>query len=143
MAQIYTHRELNETLEFSHPEAQRCIITKSSNSSVDALRQVAEPTFCSKTSHSYHPIDLARLTPRMFLYHLLDLTNTLGNKMYLKSYGGHRSVLMMLFNDCDATRTVRHELEEGIHFAHSKRTLLVAEPVTFAMCLRTRSTPSL
>jgi hypothetical protein len=64
-----------------------------------------------ENTYSYHPIDLARLTPRVFLHYLLDLTNTLGNKNYLKSYGGHRSALMMLFNDCDATRTERFNQE--------------------------------
>jgi hypothetical protein len=48
---------------------------------------------------SYRPIDLDRLTSRVFLHHLLKLTNTIDKKEYLKSYGSHRSALMMLFND--------------------------------------------
>ena len=58
-----------------------------------------------KASLSYRPIDLERLTPRVFLHHLLKLTKSIEKKEYLKSYGGHRSALMMLFNDCGATRT--------------------------------------
>ena len=53
----------------------------------------------------YHPIDIDRLTPRVFLHHLRKLTKSIDKKEYLKSYGGHRSALMMLFNDCGATRT--------------------------------------
>ena len=53
----------------------------------------------------YRPIDIDRLTPRVFLHHLRKLTKSIEKKEYLKSYGGHRSALMMLFNDCGATRT--------------------------------------
>ena len=74
-----------------------------SNKFRKALRNVTLQHL-EKASPEYHPIDLQRLQPKVFLEHLLNLTDTLVNKEYLKSYGSHRSALTMLFLDCGVTR---------------------------------------
>jgi hypothetical protein len=49
-----------------------------------------------KASPEYHPIDLSRLDPNVFIGFLCSLTDTKENE-FNKSYGGHRSALTYLF----------------------------------------------
>jgi hypothetical protein len=65
------------------------------------LRAIAE-VHILKASPEYHPIDLSRLDPHVFIGFLCSLTDTKENE-FNKSYGGHRSALTYLFTQTEIT----------------------------------------
>ena len=113
--------EVPEQYRLLHPELKRDLDavarpTPQETSSTNKKKQKAINRFQKrlrivclnhllKASPDYHPINLQSLEPKVFLEHLLCLTDTIVKKEYLKSYGGHRSGLTMLFLDCRVTRS--------------------------------------
>jgi hypothetical protein len=67
------------------------------------LREAAQ-TQLDLASKDYHPIDLQKLDPKVFLEYLLSLTDVKNNE-YFKSYGGHHSGLTQLFMQCEVPPT--------------------------------------
>ena len=75
-----------------------------------ALRKVALEHLVM-ASPTYQPIRLEQLQPQVFLEFLLNMTDTLHKKEYLKTYGAHRAALTMLFIDCRVTRSDQFQQE--------------------------------
>ena len=70
---------------------------------VNKLREVAKEHL-DKAGPNYLPLDLNRLTPKMFLDYLLSLSDIKKNE-YMKLHGEHRSALTQLCTRCEIAPT--------------------------------------
>jgi hypothetical protein len=93
-----------------------------------------------KANAEYHPIDLPKLDVPTFIGHLLALTNKNSDgdsvkqeegpdgkkekekQAFLKSYGGHRSALTFLFNECEITPSAQFQAKMSKAMAGLKNT---------------------
>jgi len=69
---------------------------------LNARRRAVAMTHIMKAGPDYHPVDLPKLDPWIFLSFLLSITNA-KDKEYNKLYGGHRSALTHLFTICEVS----------------------------------------